>query len=158
MKVAQTRRYFAGLSNIDRFRKYVDTSGGPESCHPWTGGRHPDGYGRFGANGSMYYAHRWLLGHLRGEALVRGEEACHHCDNPTCCNERHLYVSDHATNMLDVKRRNRGRGRNSGITHCQRGHEFTPENTYTAPVGKRTCKTCRRVRLRAWKQNGGEVN
>lgn len=34
------------------------------------------------------------------------------------------------------------------ITHCKRDHEFTPENTYTSPGGKRHCITCRRERSR----------
>lgn len=25
---------------------------------------------------------------------------------------------------------------------CDKGHEFTPENTYTSPAGKRRCRTC----------------
>ena len=28
-------------------------------------------------------------------------------------------------------------------THCPKGHGYTPENTYTAPDGRRQCKTCR---------------
>lgn len=35
---------------------------------------------------------------------------------------------------------------NAGKTHCIHGHEFTPENTYTNPGGKRGCKTCARRR------------
>jgi hypothetical protein len=32
----------------------------------------------------------------------------------------------------------------SRITHCKRGHEYTPDNTYTAPKTKsRYCKQCR---------------
>jgi hypothetical protein len=31
-------------------------------------------------------------------------------------------------------------------THCLKGHEFTPENTYISPSGgNRTCKTCIRL-------------
>lgn len=31
-------------------------------------------------------------------------------------------------------------------SHCRRGHEFTPENSYYKPDGKRNCKTCRAMR------------
>ena len=31
-------------------------------------------------------------------------------------------------------------------THCKRGHEYTPENTYVEPgAGHRRCRTCRRM-------------
>jgi hypothetical protein len=35
--------------------------------------------------------------------------------------------------------------RNAGKrkTHCVNGHEFTPENTYVDPNGKRNCRKCR---------------
>lgn len=31
-------------------------------------------------------------------------------------------------------------------THCQRGHAFTPDNTYTTTSGARNCRTCIRIR------------
>lgn len=31
-------------------------------------------------------------------------------------------------------------------THCKRGHEFTPENTYIRPNGNRECRACRPIR------------
>lgn len=32
-------------------------------------------------------------------------------------------------------------------THCKRGHEFTPENTYLRPDdGRRVCRTCQKQR------------
>lgn len=38
-----------------------------------------------------------------------------------------------------------GTNRNSRKTHCKRGHEFTPKNTYTTNnrgIPGRMCKTC----------------
>lgn len=35
--------------------------------------------------------------------------------------------------------------RSADPTLCVRGHEFTPENTYTYPDGRRSCRTCRRM-------------
>lgn len=37
--------------------------------------------------------------------------------------------------------------RNARKTRCAQGHEYTPENTYTAPNGDRQCRICRRVRV-----------
>jgi len=34
-------------------------------------------------------------------------------------------------------------GRNSEKTHCQWGHEFTPDNTFIKADGGRQCRTCK---------------
>lgn len=40
-------------------------------------------------------------------------------------------------------------------THCGRGHELTPENTYILPSGKgRQCRICKREANRAWRHGG----
>jgi ribosomal protein S27E len=39
-------------------------------------------------------------------------------------------------------------------THCKRGHEFTPENTYTSPAGARSCRECGRARHAGRDQSG----
>jgi hypothetical protein len=31
-------------------------------------------------------------------------------------------------------------------THCKKGHEFTPENSYINPKGDRVCRECKRLR------------
>ena len=35
--------------------------------------------------------------------------------------------------------------RNKAKTHCPRGHEYTPENTYVSAQGFRRCRACRRI-------------
>jgi hypothetical protein len=44
--------------------------------------------------------------------------------------------------------RSRGTPRNL-ISHCIHGHEFTEENTYRAPDGRRHCRICQRAIERA---------
>ena len=46
-------------------------------------------------------------------------------------------------NERDRIRRERRAAR---ATHCRRGHEYTPANTYTRPNGYRVCRTCDRWR------------
>src|SRR3989304_344537 len=51
--------------------------------------------------------------------------------------------------LLDNNRRHR---KHFQPTHCQRGHEFTPENTGSQPGGWRLCKTCVRMRQAMYKR------
>jgi hypothetical protein len=129
-----------------RFWSKVDKRG-PDECWPWTTGQLQDGYGAFAYTDAAgrcirLGAHRWLAGHLRASHLGPGEEACHHCDNPPCCNPDHIYIGDHAQNMAD--REARGRGWQQQVTHCPQGHEYTPENTLYRSDGRRKCRQCGR--------------
>lgn len=129
-------------SLYERFLTYADRSGGPDSCHLWTRRISTRGYGRFAKIG----AHRWVLGYLRGKPLGRTEYALHTCDTPACVNPRHLYVGTHEQNMIDMTSRGRGTNWLADVhrvkTHCPRGHEYLPENTYINKRGSRTCRQC----------------
>lgn len=52
--------------------------------------------------------------------------------------------------ILDPKRRIFYEGLsmspNFGKTHCNRGHEYTEENTYRTPSGYRQCRICNKIR------------
>lgn len=65
---------------------------------------------------------------------------CRICqENPGACSSIH---SDQiVTNKVDLERR----------THCQRGHEFTPENTVYPSSGGRGCKKCQQQATRRWR-------
>jgi hypothetical protein len=132
---------------IDKIRRYIDDSGGPSACHPWTRGL-SGGYAKANLDGKYQLVNRWLLGRLRGEPLGPKELACHHCDNPPCCNPAHLYVGTQADNMADMARRGRAwnplAAAKRAQTHCIRGHEFTSANTHIDENGHRSCRTCNR--------------
>lgn len=102
-----------------RLRARVDDSGGPDSCHPWSGGRNEMGYGIIRWDGRDRRAHvvAWELAH--GRAMRPGMIGCHTCDNPPCCNWRHVYEGTRATNHKDSVERGRAVNppRKSGESH-----------------------------------------
>jgi hypothetical protein len=48
-----------------------------------------------------------------------------------------------SANQLDSVRN--GTHRLARVTHCPKGHPYSPENTYNHPSGGRICRTCRRA-------------
>src|SRR6187431_2053189 len=76
-------------------------------CWPWTGYT-SSGRGRIDIAGVQgVYAHRaaYLATHpgsipLRDDGS-KEQHVLHRCDNPLCCNPRHLFVGSHSDNIAD---------------------------------------------------------
>jgi hypothetical protein len=88
-----------------------DTSGGPDACWPFMGFR-SKGYGRMqgGKRGApMLFAHRIAYELANGPIPTGDGEwcVCHHCDNPPCCNPKHLFLGRDADNMADCHAKGR---------------------------------------------------
>lgn len=78
----------------------------PESCWEWQGPVE-QGRGRFMYQRKRYLAPRWAW-ELHHDAKIPDDMcACHHCDNPLCCNPHHIFVGTWADNNRD--RANKGR-------------------------------------------------
>ena len=73
--------------------------------------------------------------------IPEGTEIDHLCRVCSCVNPAHLEAVTHAENQ---RRGHSFAATNHRKTHCLRGHEFTPDNTYISLSGrhKRRCKIC----------------
>ena len=111
-----------------------------DGCWLWTGATNSTGYPCFGVMQRSQLAHR-----LSYEAHVGpigdGLTIDHLCRTKRCVNPAHLEVT-----RAENARRGAAATR---PTHCPRGHEYTPENTYTKrrPGGQlnHECRECRRI-------------
>lgn len=137
---------------MERFWEKVDQSGGPEACWPWMAYVKGTGYGQFWYEGRDQHAHRVAYQLVVGP-IPEGAEIDHvrarGCTRKDCVNPAHLEAVTHRENTL---RSDAPVAANARKTHCEQGHEFTPENTYVVKGRyQRQCRTCKREAWRRWK-------
>lgn len=94
----------------ERLWPKIDQTGGEDSCHPWTGTCDWQGYGRFWVSGkSKTVAHRVVYEVMNGKIEDPSLVVRHTCDNPPCCNPKHLILGTRGDNARDRGERKRGR-------------------------------------------------
>lgn len=125
-----------------RFWAKVDATG---ICWEWTAAKTRFGYGAFRTDKRWHRAHRWAYEQLVGP-IQDGLELDHLCRNPSCVNPDHL---EPVTRAVNNERSNSLSARRKRQVACNKGHDFTEENTYRDKLGRRYCITCQRARDRA---------
>lgn len=80
-----------------------------DECWEWQACKTKKGYGHFGIGRMLVRAHRvaWALVCGNGDFPI--EHVLHRCDNPPCCNPRHLFLGSSADNTADMLRKGRGK-------------------------------------------------
>ena len=85
-------------TRLDRFLAKVDRRG-DDDCWPWTAGKTDSGHGQFWDGHRHIYAHRYSFGLIN--KITPGKFVLHNCNNPSCCNWRHLYEGTKKDNSQD---------------------------------------------------------
>lgn len=104
-------------------------------------------------DGSIVRSHlTWNRAHP--DDVVKPGELIHHKNRNRADDriENLQKLPGHAAHRVDEARRGGGRARGPRPhlqkTRCKRGHRLDDENTYIAPDGSRSCRTCRREKQR----------
>lgn len=140
------------MSIDDRFWTKVNKSGptpanaphlGP--CWLWTAHKSDKGYGRFRIGRPYVAAHRWAYERSIGP-VPDGLVLDHLCRVRHCVRPSHL---EPVTSRENTMRGETIAARHATKTHCDNGHEYTPENTRISTGGRRFCRACVRAQSRA---------
>lgn len=131
-----------------KFWSRLALTANPDRCWKWLGGCNGNGYGRTTLNGRIVPATHAAFYYYHGRTVRQGMVLRHTCDNPPCCNPRHLIEGTHLENMADKMARRRHHY--ATATACKNGHLFTEKNTIRRGPDQRhrRCRTCKNERQR----------
>jgi Zinc-binding loop region of homing endonuclease len=91
----------AHLSGEEVFWSKVVVSG-TEDCWLWKNKLYRNGYGHFQLRAKDFVASRVAYQLSKDVELDTLQEVCHTCDNPRCCNPKHLFLGSRKVNMEDA--------------------------------------------------------
>lgn len=127
----------------ERFWARVEMAG-PDDCWLWLGPIDRDGYGKAWRLHLHLGAHR-IAYELMVGPIPPGLVIDHLCRVRNCVNPSHM---EPVTWQENIRRGIKNPG--PAMTHCKKGHEFTPENARISTSGKRVCRACARANSAAY--------
>lgn len=124
----------------------LERATGPDACWIWPRSKDARGRGRIWVGGKLMLAHRAVWQEICGP-IPAGALLCHHCDNPSCVNPRHLYVGTPQSNVQDMMLRGRNWQRRKPEIARALGAALGRANTWSRGAGNPKAKLSPKVVL-----------
>lgn len=154
-EAAEPRKNWRGVPPIYRLLASIQFAG-QDDCWEWQRSRSMRGYGVLYVGRDELKATHLVLALEGSERPSPAHNALHSCDNPPCCNPKHLRWGTHRENSADMMARGRHNPSGLAVAHrrhrenpyCRSGRHLLAETAVRGSRWKRICDACQKERRR----------
>jgi hypothetical protein len=137
-------------NRVTIFHRHTRLPAPDSDCMLWDWVTDTHGYALLPIQNDRLYAHRFAYELWIGP-IPPDHRVTRTCGHHLCVNPNHLMLTTRQQAPLAPGSRCPA-ARNAAKTHCRRGHEFTPANTYRKPgTNSRECRACHGISNAAYR-------
>ena len=116
----------------ERIMKFIDVKE-ENDCWEFKGSKNKNGYGKIGVGGKKNDSAHRVIFKIYNSDIPKDMVILHTCDNPSCCNPKHLVLGTQNDNIQDMVQKGRNKVRTGSIMPLELLEEI--KNTYSGQKG-----------------------